>query len=191
MQNSELEDLLETLKDASDEDKTSVSQIMDAVGHRSFGPLLFVIGLIAVSPVGAIPGASLFLAALAILIAGQMIWGAAHIWIPDQIENRSVSSSRLRDGIEKIRPALSYVGTVIKPRLQYVLQNPMPKVAAALAILLALSMVPLVIIPGGVVPAAIAMMLLGLALTSRDGLLFILSAVISLGAGLATIFLVA
>lgn len=191
MQNSELEDLLDTLKDASDDDKTSVSQIMDAVGHRSFGPLLFVIGLIAVSPVGAIPGASLFLAALAILIAGQMIWGAAHIWIPDQIENRSVSSSRLRDGIEKIRPALGYVGTVIKPRLQYVLQNPMPKVAAALAILLALSMVPLVIIPGGVVPAAIAMMLLGLALTSRDGLLFILSAVISLGAGLATIFLVA
>ncbi len=189
MQNAELEDLLEDLKGASEDDKTSVCEILDAVGHRSFGPILFVIGFVALSPIGAIPGASLFLAALTILIAGQMMFGAAHLWIPDQIEKRSINSSSLRDGIEKLRPALNKVAAFIKPRMQGVLQKPMPRVAAAMAILLAVSMIPLAIIPGGVVPAAIAMMLLGLSLTSRDGLLFILSMVASLGAIAATIFL--
>src|SRR3569832_764957 len=62
--------------------RVSVADLMGMLGERSFGPLLLVPSLIAVAPVGAIPGLPAITSAVIVLIAGQILLGHAHFWIP-------------------------------------------------------------------------------------------------------------
>ncbi len=45
---------------------------MQAVGSRSFGPLLLVAGLVTLSPAGDVPGVPTIMAAFVFLVAGQL-----------------------------------------------------------------------------------------------------------------------
>ena len=44
------------LIDAADGDELRVEDLLEAYGTRSFGPLIAILGLIALSPIGAVPG---------------------------------------------------------------------------------------------------------------------------------------
>jgi len=61
----QLKSALTTVKQLTHHGAASVGDLLHVFGRRAYGPVLFVIGLIALSPLGAIPGASVVCATLA------------------------------------------------------------------------------------------------------------------------------
>src|SRR5262245_61743998 len=59
--------------------------LLSAVGRRSYGPLLLLIGLIAISPLTVLPFTTTIVAAITLLIAGQMALGLKRPWLPKRV----------------------------------------------------------------------------------------------------------
>src|SRR5690242_8426702 len=75
----DLENVIEVILDITpDQGRLSVAELMDAIGQRSFGPLLLVPALIALSPVGAIPGLPAVTSAIIIILTIQILTGHKH-----------------------------------------------------------------------------------------------------------------
>ena len=65
-----------------DQGRISVASFMTAIGSRSFGPLILVPSLIALSPVGAIPGLPAITSVIVVIFAVQMLLAQKHVWLP-------------------------------------------------------------------------------------------------------------
>lgn len=167
-----LADLLDEIDQEIEGDtKFAVKDVLDAFGSRAFGPLLTVPALLALSPLGAVPGVPSILAVFILLIAGQHMLGMNRPWVPKQILNRSVKAKKWSSARKKIDPWAKRVDSVIQPRLTWLTSGIMDHVISAVAVALALMMIPLELLPFAVIVPGAALLLLGLALSARDGLL--------------------
>ncbi|UYV11463.1 MAG: exopolysaccharide biosynthesis protein [Phycisphaera sp.] len=165
-----LTDLINDLDEQIDGDASlAVSDILDAFGSRSFGPLLALPGLIGLTPLGAVPGAPAIIAAFVILVAGQHLFGRDHPWLPQKLTGRSVSKERWDKARDKARPWARRVDILLKPRLRWLTGSIMERVISLVSIALAVSMFPLGFIPFAVAAPAGAILFFGLALSARDG----------------------
>ena len=180
-----LESLLEEVGDAADaaDRQVTVGDLLDRIGTRSFGALLLLPALIAFTPLGGIPGLPTAMAAVVIVIAGQLVIGLDHFWLPDVILRRSVKPQKLRRSADVLRRPAGWADKLIRRRLTRLTREPFVHLAAFLCILLALTVPPLEIVPfaGSLSWAAIG--IFGLALIARDGLLSLIALGFSLGAG--------
>lgn len=77
-----LHEVLQRLASAGDDECVSVSDIVDAIGPRSFGPLLLVPALIVMSPLSGIRGLSTVMGITIALVSGQMLVGRRVAWLP-------------------------------------------------------------------------------------------------------------
>ena len=177
-----LADVMEQLRDAGDGEQVSVGEALSAFEDRTFGALLTVVGLVAALPVvGSIPGVSVITGTLVILIAGQFLLGRSDPWIPDTLRERAIEKEALDKAIDKSKPVARWFDSLIKPRLEWAIGGAVQKRITALVVCaLGLTMVPLALVPWGVQPPATAILLFGIALIGRDGLLAIASYVLTL-----------
>ncbi|MCH9809499.1 MAG: exopolysaccharide biosynthesis protein [Alphaproteobacteria bacterium] len=166
-----LTDIIDRLDEQLDEGQLSVDDVLDAFEDRSFGALYTVIGLIAAAPVvGAIPGMSIITGTLIFLIAIQHAAGRKHPWIPRVLRDRSIGADKLEKATEKVRPYARAVDRHVRPRLNWVISGVLQRRFAAVVIcMLALTMIPLALVPWGVQPPATAILLFGVAMMGRDG----------------------
>lgn len=171
-----LEQLLDCIADlAKDEQQVSMAQVVDAIGDRSFGPLLLVMGLTLFSPLSGIPGMAIFSGLFVLLIAVQMLVGRKHFWLPGFILNRSVEQGRLSKAIEWIKPGARRVDRLIKPRLNFMVHPSSTYLIAGLCVLMGAALPFLELIPFSSSIVGLALAILGLALVARDGLLVLIS----------------
>ncbi|MEX2454080.1 MAG: exopolysaccharide biosynthesis protein [Rhodospirillaceae bacterium] len=184
---SNLENLLDDLSETSKaSDEISVGDIQDAVGHRSFAPLLAAFALIVLTPVGGIPGVPTAFGGVVVLLAGQILIGRNSLWLPSFITERAVASEKLQAGIERIRFVASFVDRVLHPRLT-VLADGWGTYGIATACIVLAGMLPLLeIVPGAAAVPAIAILMFALALMAKDGLV----AAIGYAALFGTVYLV-
>lgn len=177
--------LLDSLARLGDEqDAVSVGRIRETVGDRSFGPFLLVPALVEVSPVGSIPGVPTILAAVIILFAVQILVGRDHLWLPGFIERRELNGGKLAAGMRKVLPVARWADRIVRPRLRWLTRRPWSSVAALACVALAATTPLLEVVPfASTVPMA-GVALIGLALLTRDGVVLMLAAALSL-AGLA------
>ncbi|MEE4382194.1 MAG: exopolysaccharide biosynthesis protein, partial [Pseudomonadales bacterium] len=79
-----LGELLDQLRAAVEADgaEVSVGELMEAVGRRSFAPVLLLVGLLLVSPLSGIPSFPTLMALLVCLVSVQMLLGRRHFWLP-------------------------------------------------------------------------------------------------------------
>jgi len=179
-----LADLLDDLDAQIDgDDSIGVSDVLEAFGSRAFGPLLAIPALLALSPIGALPGAPIVFATLISLIAAQHLLGAGRLWLPKFVRERSIPKEKWEAAEKKLLPWAKRIDRVIRPRLEWIVQGPMDRVIAAASIVLALSMIPLGLIPFAVMAPAAALLAMGLALTARDGALAIVGFGFAAGTG--------
>jgi hypothetical protein len=165
-----LAELLEALARAGDgKDEASVEDIHEAIGIRSFGPLLLAAGLIGLTPIGGIPAVPTAIAVIVILIASQLLIGLRGFWLPKFIRRRSVSRNRLHTAIRFVGPVARGVDRLIRPRLSWLTERPFTHAIAAICILIALLMPPLELVPFAGTAPALAVTLFGLGLIARDG----------------------
>lgn len=155
--------------------KITLRNIMDAIGHRSFGPLLLFAGIILAAPgVGDIPGIPTATGIFIVLVTAQMVIKRSYVWLPRWLLERSVTNKRLGKTISWLRKPAGHLDKVVKKRLVGV-TNGLGAMAIAivcLAIGLATPLTEVVLFAANLAGAAIATF--GLALVAHDGWLALL-----------------
>ncbi|MEQ8653887.1 MAG: exopolysaccharide biosynthesis protein [Kiloniellales bacterium] len=189
MSKGSIKEIVDKLDEAAEEDEVTVGKIIQQFGNRTYGPLLFVIGLVSLSPLGSIPGASIFFASLTILLMAQYLFRSGPPWIPGWIERASVDSERFSNGLDKVKPALGKVRNLVRERITQLSQPPWSYGLAIIAILLALIMYPLALIPWGVAPPSLALCMIELGIVTRDGVLLIIGWLGAIAAMAAAVWL--
>jgi hypothetical protein len=180
-------DVLDTIERAGQADRVNLGEILDSFGNRAFGPFMLVPALVAVLPVvGALPGVSLVMAGVELVVALQFVLGERRLHLPKRVRQLAIPRRALSFSLRMVRPVAKWAGKVVKPRLR-LLTDGGRLATGALAVLLALLMFVGALVPGGIVPPALGMIVLGLGLTSQDGVLIVGSltfAVASIALGL-------
>lgn len=179
-----LQQLLDRIDTAhSEHEKVSLGAIIEAVGSRSFGPLLVMAGVITVSPLSGIPGMPTTMGVLTLLIASQLLLGSGQFWLPSWLTSRSVGRDKIDTALKFLRPPARFIDRGLKPRLEIVVGRAGTTCIALVCAILALSMPPMEVIPLTVNGVGIVLLLFGLALIARDG-------VLAIGAFSLTVFLI-
>jgi hypothetical protein len=182
---------VDQLKQAAEDGRDSgsrvtIGKLLDAFGHRSYGPFLLVPALVELSPIGGIPGVPTLLALIVVLFAAQMLAGRDHFWLPQFIQDRRIKVKRVEGAADKMHPVTERLDRWFGGRLRALTGKTALRAAAVCCILLALTVPPLELIPfASSIPMA-AIAAFGLALIVHDGLLMLIAFLLttaSIGAG--------
>jgi hypothetical protein len=185
-------DILDRIEELAKDDRdVSLGHVAEALGSRGFGPFLLIPALIDISPVGGIPGLPTLLGAIIALTAAQLLLGRKHLWLPDFLGRRSLSSEKTCKTIAKLRGLARFLDRWFHGRLPKFTQGPFVRVAAAICILLALTVPPLELLPFATTAPMAAIAAFGLALLVRDGLLMLIATALAAAAVAAGVGLLA
>lgn len=180
---TDLEGLLARIEQAEAvEHRVTLGRIIDSIGHRSFGPLLLVPGLVTVAPlIGDIPGVPTLMAVLVWLTTGQLVMGREHLWLPGWLRERSVGSDTLSTAIGRVRPVTRVIDRWTGPRLTFLVRGPGTYVIAVVCLAIAAAMPPMELIPFSATGAGIALTVFGVSLMTKDGLLAVIGLTVTAG----------
>ena len=183
-QGQDLEQLLDEIEGAAeDRDSISLGQILDAVGRRSFGPILLVAGLVTVAPIiGDTPGVPTLMGVLVLLTGGQLLLGREYFWFPRWMLKRTTKRKTLCKALGWLRPVGRFLDRWSRPRLTRLTEGTGAYLIAIACLLIALGMPPMELVPFSANGAGAALTAFGLAWIAHDGLI----ALIALGVWLAT-----
>lgn len=172
-----LSDLLTKLREL-DGHEVSLGDVVAALEDRGFGPVMLAPALIAMVPSGAIPGVPSACGLLIFLVAVQLVFGKRHPWLPKKLRQIAFPRQKFQSGIERIMPAARWIDRFLRPRLKFLTDWPVSRVMAGICALLGLSMIPLELIPLATAGPAASIVLASLALSTRDGVLVVISAAV-------------
>jgi hypothetical protein len=134
-------------KDNADEG-VRLGVLLNAVGRRSYGPLLLVVGLFSISPATILPGMTWLSALVVLLIAGQMAVGLKRPWLPKQLTDIKLPRRPLFNFLEKARPIADRMdGVWLRARLGFLSAPPFVNLVALFVMAAALITIPLGLIP--------------------------------------------
>ena len=145
----------------------SIAHMRNALGNRSFAPLLVLFAAFNLLPLP--PGASVVLGIPLIIVSAQMVYGSKQAWLPSFLMKRSMSADQFRRLMDWVIPRLIRLEKLVRPRYWPFWRRQGDRVIGVVALFLAVVVtlpIPLV----NWLPA-LATALLGLALSERDGIL--------------------
>src|SRR5690606_34995220 len=163
--------VMERVQSAGEGDDVSVPDMLDAVGTRSFGPVLLVPAMIILSPLSGIPTVPTLGAIIICLIALQLLCGRRSIWLPHWLLTLSLRRTTLDRAARFINPLARGVDRLLRPRWLFFVRRPFSQVIALLCILAAATMPLLEPLPFMATAAAAVICVYALALVAHDGLL--------------------
>lgn len=166
---------IEMIHDETDGKQISVDDIVQVLSSRGYGPLLIGPAIITILPTGAIPGVPDICALLVIFVSVQILMGRAHPWIPLKLKEFSMDRKKFTGVLEKVKPYSKVIDGYLYPRLTFLTRNEVQPLIAIVSILLSLAIMILGFIPFMAVVPATGILLLGVGLSSRDGLFLLLS----------------
>ena len=174
--------ILRTLQGAGKRTTVSVGELTDALGSRSFGPLLLLPSMILITPLSGIPGAPTVGAIIIVLVALQMVVGSNKVWLPEFIRKRTLRRTKIDSVAKRLKPAARFIDRITSRRLAFLTHRPFSLLLVIPCIVLALAMPPLEIVPMTSTILASGVFLLALALTAQDGLLGLIALLLTVGA---------
>lgn len=162
------------------------AQVLEALGQRSFAPVILLAGLILFSPLSGIPGMPTVMGILVLLTSLQMLLLRRHLWLPDMVLRRTISASKFRRTLRWLQRPAALIDRWLQPRLPIFVHRIGAFVIAILCTLISLALPLMELLPFSATLAGLALAAFGLALIAHDGLLAILAIlVIGLAPGLA------
>lgn len=174
-----LTEFLEALNQAVESGHISLGDIVQAFEQRGFGPLLLAPALIVLLPTGAIPGVPTVCALFICLVDGQLLLGRRYPWLPKKLRTFSIGRDKFQSAVKKAKPITKRIDYVIRSRLTGFIEPPASYIIAVLSIFLALTMIPLELVPFAAAAPAAAIAFFALGLTAKDGLLVIVGLVVT------------
>lgn len=185
-----LQELLDCLDSAGcDKEEVSLEEMLDAVGRRSFGPLLLLCGVIVLSPLSGIVGLPSLIALMVILLAGQLLLRRKQFWLPEWLLQRKMGRTLVSRALRMLQPVARFTDSFIHPRLQILTGSTSMQLIAAMCALVAMTMPLMEIVPFANTAAGVALTTFGLALIARDGVLVLLGSGMFAGAAAALLTL--
>lgn len=152
-------------------DVMTLRDLSAQLGDRGFGLMLLLLSLPNIIPLP-IPGISTITGIPVMFFAAQLCLGKERVWLPRWLAERQLPMSSLRPLIQKSLPVLRKLEKVIRPRLDTLTTRRFERLAGGIMLMLALLIA--LPIPLGNLPLGIAMAVLALAITERDGLVMII-----------------
>jgi len=172
-----LRSLLKSLVLNTEGESVTVGELLKAVGRRAYGPVLLVLGFIAVSPLTIIPGSNWAMATLTLIFALQILIGRQTPWLPKSALDLKFKREHLVQGVQAGEKYAHMIDALVKPRLVFLTAPPFVQLVALICVIAAAITYPLGLVPFGPLLPSLTVLLLGLALTARDGAAVILAAV--------------
>ena len=169
-----LRSLLRSIVDNTEGDSVTVEDLLNAVGRRSYGPLLLLLGFVAVSPLTIVPGANWLIALIVLVFAIQLLLGLKFPWAPKRALKFAFPRSALQKGAATAEKYAHIIDQFVKPRLTFLTEFPFVMIIALVCIAAALITFPLGVFPFGPLLPSLTILILGLGLTGRDGLMILL-----------------
>lgn len=170
-------------------DRITIGDLLQALGDRALGALMFIFAVPNVMPVP--PGVSAVLGAPLLFLSVQLMFGLRP-WLPAIVAKRSISRDDLNTLVRRIVPWLTKAERLLRPRMR-VLAGPPVEYAVGLVCLL-LAVILVLPIPLGNALPALSISLLALGVLERDGLWVLgglLSAVVSVAVVYGVVFAMA
>jgi len=90
-----LQSILDKVDDAVTEGETDLKTLVESFGNRAFGPILVLVGLFTMTPLGAIPGVPVAFAIIVIMFAGQLLLRRKTPWMPKVLGKVKISKSKV------------------------------------------------------------------------------------------------
>lgn len=173
----DLEELLDAIESIDPPSgKVRFEDILEAVGRRSFGPLLLLAGVVTLMPViSGIPGVPVLMACFTLLVCAQLLMGRRTFWLPAWLQQRWVSRTALLKGLGYLHRPARWVDRLLGQRLIFLTGRRGMQASALTCLLVAISMPPMELIPFSANVAGLTLSLFGLALMARDGLLTLIA----------------
>jgi hypothetical protein len=177
-----LSEVLERARSAIGNDtQVSLGEVVDAIGTRSFAPLLVMAGIVMAAPViGAIPGVPVIMGVVVILVSGQLILHRQQVWLPVVLRNRSLSRDKLHRALPWLQRPARALDRWSKPRLSWAVRHAGAYVIAATCMFIAAATPLMELVPMSANLAGAATVMFGIALLARDGLIALLAMAFSL-----------
>jgi hypothetical protein len=172
--------LLDCLVNETSGASVTLGELMKIVERRSFGAVILLLGLIGISPLTVVPGATWLVATATLLVSVQMLFGARYPLLPKKLLGLSLQRSTLETFVNALRKTAHVADRLTQPRWRWLTRPPFVMVVALVVIAAALITYPLGLIPLGPVLPGISIVLMGVGLTARDGV-FLLLASLALG----------
>jgi hypothetical protein len=167
---------------AQEEAVVSLEDVMEAVGRKSFGPLLLLVGVITVAPgVGDIPGVPTVLGLFVLVVSVQLLFGRKDFWLPQWMLDREVKAEKLRKmaASKWTRKPAKWIDGLVVERLRILTGG-----KGAYAIAVACTMIGLALPFSELVPlstsgVSLGLLAFGISLVAHDGLMAVVGFAIS------------
>jgi hypothetical protein len=176
-------ELLDRFKEAAEQgEEVSVSDLMNAIGRRSFGPLILLAGTVLSAPgISDIPSVGTLTGIFVGVVAGQMVVGRDHFWLPGWMLRRRVASKRLLKVAESkwTRKPAKWIDKFVTRRLEMFAGPKANRVVAAACLLLAVCGPLTEFVPLSGMGVGAALLAFGISLIARDGLITLIGCAIT------------
>jgi len=156
--------ILHELANDQSRERISIGDLLNALGDRALGALLFIFAFPNVLPVP--PGTSAVLGAPLVFLAAQLAFNLKP-WLPAIIAKRSMPRDDFQALIGRMKPWLERAEKMLRPRASGLTLPPMEYVLGFICLLLALVLA--LPIPLGNMLPALAISMLALGVLERDG----------------------
>lgn len=173
---SRLSDIVKSIDTSRD---TTIGELVDSLGERAFGALMFIFAVPNILPTP--PGTSAILGLPLVILTWQVLVGRQSLWLPDLIRQRRISREMMQTFVTKVTPVMARLERVLRPRLGFVVSSDASERLIGL-VTFPLALVLFLPIPfGNILPAA-AVSCVALGLAERDGLAVSVGYALALGA---------
>lgn len=169
-----LTDILDALDEAASGPTVAVRDILEETGRHSFAPTMLVPALILVSPLSGIFGLPTIGATFMLLVTLQKLIGRQHVWLPEFLKRRKITSKRLKKAVSWLRKPSAWVDSRTHSRLTLLVSRP-ANLVTLLTIVAICCLIPfLEVLPMVTSIFAGAISLFSIGLLARDGLFILL-----------------
>lgn len=182
-----LTDVVAQIDDAAEHRYTSVGDVLDALGNRSFAPAILVPALLLVSPLSAVPGLPTVGAVIIVLITVQWMVRTDHLWLPDWVLRQRIRSFRLQNGLGRITRLTDWLDDHSARRLCWLATHPFRPAVKLSILVLTLPWPFFELLPMFTTLAACVVALLTFGLWARDGLYILLGYALAGATGIGLI----
>lgn len=177
-----MSETLDIIEDKTEGETITVSDVVKALEHKGFGALLIAPAMIAILPTGAIPGVPAVCGLFIAIISLQMVMARTHPWMPQRLKGLSFSRDKYNQAVEKAEPYVKKIDTFFYPRLEFLTQNFIQRIAAVLCVFLSAAMIGIGFVPFLPALFAVAVLTFGVAFSARDGVMVLLGFIFSTSA---------